>query len=202
VRGDQVEMLNGDRYVGQVLSLGSDTLVVQSEVLGTLRLPRTRISTITLDSSATGTVTNIARPGPVTPRAKSVARVATTNSTSLAPGFAATIRQLGANTNVIQQVQQQFLADAGPEAQTKFNDLVGGLLSGKIGVNELRTQAKTTLDQARSVRKDLGEEGGSMMDSYLTILESFLKETDTAATSTNTPVLTARPTLPQSAETE
>ena len=62
VRGDQVEMLNGDRYVGQVLSLGTDTLVVQSEVLGTLRLPRTRISTITLDSSATGAVTNIARP--------------------------------------------------------------------------------------------------------------------------------------------
>jgi len=35
---DQIEMANGDRYVGRVVSLGADTLTLQSEVLGTLKL--------------------------------------------------------------------------------------------------------------------------------------------------------------------
>ena len=33
VRADQVEMQNGDRYVGKVLLLNADTLVVDSDVL-------------------------------------------------------------------------------------------------------------------------------------------------------------------------
>src|SRR5438270_6973991 len=54
LRADQVEMQNGDRYVGTVLSLGTNTLVLHSEVLGDLTLPRGKVALITL------------RPGPVT----------------------------------------------------------------------------------------------------------------------------------------
>src|SRR5437868_1859875 len=52
LRADQIEMVNGDRYVGQVVSLGPETLVVQSEVLGTLKLPRSRIANINLSSAS------------------------------------------------------------------------------------------------------------------------------------------------------
>ena len=47
---DQVEMQTGDRYFGNVLSLSSNILVLQNEVLGTVRLPRDKVSLITLGS--------------------------------------------------------------------------------------------------------------------------------------------------------
>jgi hypothetical protein len=191
VRGDQVEMLNGDRYVGHVLSLGSDTLVIQNEFLGTLKLPRARIATISLESRSFST--NAVRFTPVTSRTNSVPATPHASSLNLNDGFDTAIKQLGSSSNFINQVQQQFLAGSGPEAQAKFNDLVSGLLNGKIGVNELRTEAKTTLDQARSMRKELGEEGGSL-DSYLSILENFLKESEPTA-----PQPTNSASLPNSA---
>jgi hypothetical protein len=195
-------MLNGDRYVGRVLSLGNDTLVVQSEVLGTLHLPRARISTITLEPRLADRATNAIHHSATVPRSNNVAQPSPTTSTNAAPDFASAMRQLSGNSNVIQQVQEQFLAGAGPEAQAKFNDLVAALLSGKMGVNDLRAEAKSALDQARSARKDMGEEGASTMDGYLAILDSFLKETEPAGVSTNSPVSTPKPKLQKPAEEE
>src|SRR5882724_6940404 len=45
---DQIEMQNGDRYAGKVLTLSSNSVVLQSEVLGTVTLPREKIATIAL----------------------------------------------------------------------------------------------------------------------------------------------------------
>src|SRR5712691_6726055 len=56
LRADQIEMQNGDRYVGTVLSLNANTLVLHSEVLGDLTLPRSKVAQITLRP---GTATNI-----------------------------------------------------------------------------------------------------------------------------------------------
>src|SRR5438046_8592533 len=36
---DQIEMQNGDRYVGQVMAFTNDTVVLQSDLLGAIRLP-------------------------------------------------------------------------------------------------------------------------------------------------------------------
>ena len=173
--GDQVETVTGDRYVGRVVSLGEDKLVLQSEILGTVKLPRSRIANITLGTSTSTLAqpTNAIRITPALSRSNVTSKAAHPASTNLQ--FDAAIRQLGTNSSVISQVQEQFLAGAGPEAQGKFNELVSGLLSGKLGVNELRAQAKTTLDQARAAQKELGDESGSL-DSYLAILEGFLKE--------------------------
>src|SRR5438105_4710337 len=55
---DQIEMQSGDRYVGRVVALTNDTLVIQSELLGTVRLPRNKVASINLGPGAT---TNIAR---------------------------------------------------------------------------------------------------------------------------------------------
>jgi len=198
VSADQVDMSNGDRYVGRVLSLSGETLVLQSEVLGNLRLPRSRISTILLEPRAavSGTSTNLTRFALAAPRSKfalgsnNVARAAGGTSTNASAEFSAAMQQLGANSNMLHQVQEQFLSGAGPEAQAKFNDLMGGLLSGKVDLTGLRAEAKSTLDQAKKARGDMGEEGG-MIDSYLAILDSFLKETEPEAAVTNTAPATA-----------
>src|SRR5438105_14266741 len=49
---DQIEMQNGDRYVGTVLSLNANTLVLHSEVLGDLTLPRVQVAHISLRPGA------------------------------------------------------------------------------------------------------------------------------------------------------
>jgi len=184
VFGDQVETVTGDRYVGRVLSLGKDTLVLQSEILGTLKLPRAQVANITLGSQSVTTTNGMRLAPDASTRPKVALKASQTTSTNNTAQFDAMIRQLGPNSNVISKVQEQFLAGAGPEAQGKFNELVSGLLSGKLGVNELRTEAKHTLDQAKAAQKELGDGGGSL-DSYLSILEGFLKETAPSIEPTN-----------------
>lgn len=200
---DQVEMSNGDRYVGRVLSLGTDTLVLQSDVLGNLRLPRSRISNILFEPrTAAASSTNLSQFALVGPRSRiasisnSVSKVSALTSTNASADFSALMQQLGANSNVLHQVQDQLLTGAGPEAQAKFNDLLGGLLSGKVDLAGLRAQAKSTLEQAKGMRGDLGEDGGGMLDSYLAILDGFLKETEPATGATNSNA-TSTPLIPQ-----
>jgi hypothetical protein len=191
VRADQVEMQNGDRYTGSVLSLNGTTLVLKNDVLGTLRLPRAKVVQITLGAA------------PLERPAKPAA-AATTNAAAAAKGavndgnleLSLMLRQLGANTNLIRQVQEQFLSAAGPEANSKFNELVGGLANGTISVNDLRAQAKTAADQLRAMKKDLGDDTGWALDGYLSILDNFLSETaPTPAPSVNTPTRPASPAL-------
>lgn len=203
--GDQVEMSNGDRYVGKVVSMTGDTLVLQSEVLGNLRLRRSQIATIFLgpQRAAATSNTNLTQFTLTAPRSKLGLR---TNNKAVAPlgaasttnDFSAMVQQLGANTNLVRQVQDQFLAGAGPQAQAKFNDLMGGLLSGKVDLAGLRAEAKSTLEQAKQVRGEMGDDGGTL-DSYLSILNSFLKETDPQAAVTNTPPAGPASSLPQAA---
>jgi hypothetical protein len=201
LRADQVEMLNGDHYIGRVVSLSSDTLVVQSEVLGLLKIPRAKISTITLGSATGPGGTNAVRVAEVIAKPNKVPRAAITVSTNVSPDFANAMRQLTGSSNSLEQVQQQLLAGAGPEAQAKFNDLIGGLMTGRLNMEDLRTQARATLNQARSARKDLGEDsGGAMMDSYMAILDSFLKESESANPSTNAPVTRPETKAPTPAE--
>ena len=179
---DQVELQNGDRYVGKVVLLTGDTLVLQSDVLGRVQLPRGKIAQITF--------------GPVTAPGRTVATV--TNSSAANGQFilptaagqtnaelAAAFKQLGAGTNLAQQVQKQFLADAGPEANQKFNELLSGVMNGSVSMNDLRAQAKSAADQVRALRKDVGEEAGPMLDGYLEILDKFLAESAAGGSLTN-----------------
>ena len=166
-RGDQVQMQNGDRYFGRVLSLNTNTLVLQSDVLGSVRLPRGKVALITL-----GTVTPTNAAGAL--GAPDNRPAAPTNDVL---DLSTSLRALGANTNFIRQVQAQFLGDAGPEANNKFNEMVGGLMSGKLTLNDIRTEAKSAADQLRHLKGDLGDDAGWAFDGYLTILENFLRET-------------------------
>lgn len=186
VCAEQIEMRNGDRYVGQVLSLNTDTVVLQNEVLGTVRLPRSKVAQITLGpEAATNSV-------PQASSANGPVGAAATLRTNVAPDLPAGLRQIGAHTNLIRQVQGKFLGDAGPEANQKFDELLSGLMSGKITVDDVRAQAKTAADQLRALKRDSGEDAGFAADTYLAILDHFLNETAPAAGSaTNTPAPSA-----------
>jgi hypothetical protein len=177
VNADQLDTQSGERLLGKVVSVDAETLVFSSETLGTVKLPRGKISRITLGagspfqvSQTNSVATHTTSPSPSAPA---------TNSN---PELAAVVRQLGSNSNLIQQVQAQFLNGAGPEAKEKFNQLLGGYLSGKLTVNDIRDEAKTAADQLRSARNELGGDSGFMLDSYLAILDNFLKETASAGT--------------------
>lgn len=189
VRADQVRMRNGDSYFGNVVSLDNETLVLQSDVLGTLRLPRNKLVGVAFGVNAK-TVAPVVVPAPNQPVPKPP--LAATNEPS---DIASAFRQLGANSNLVGQVQSQFLAGAGPEANAKFNQLLGGLASGKLNLNDLRAEAKSAADQVRAVRQDLGDDAGAMIDGYLAILDSFLKETapSSGVASTNLPSLSVKP---------
>ena len=171
LRADQVEMQNGDRYFGKVLSLTTNRVVMKSDVLGTVNLPRENVATISLGQNA---ATNTSRAPAMTNGESGAPSVALTNGN---PDLSGAFRQLGPNTNFIRQVQAQFLSGAGDEANNKFNGMVSGLLSGRLTVNDIRAEAKSAADQLKELKRDLGEDGGGALDGYLAILENFLRET-------------------------
>jgi hypothetical protein len=157
-------MQNGDRYSGAVLSMSPDTVILQSEVLGQLKLPRSKVSTINIGAS-----TNVSRPAISTNNATAASHGSTTNG-------ADALRQLGENTNLVEQIRKHFLADAGPQANDKFDELLTGLMMGKMDIDGLRAEAKSAADQLRAMKKDMGGDAGVTLDAYLGVLENFLSQ--------------------------
>ena len=162
---DQVEMQNGDRYLGKVLSLTTDQLVIQSDVLGKLTLPRDKVALITLGATVK---TNMIPPAQVSPPPVTL--------TSTSPDLSAALRGLGSNTNMAQQVREQLLAGAGAEANKKFDELLSGLASGKLNLDGIRSEAQSAASQLRALKKELGPDASEPLDGYLEILDNFLKE--------------------------
>lgn len=173
-RADQVHMLNGDQYSGKVTALDSNSVVLQSELLGTLHLPRAKVARVAVDSAPAApakTEQNQFLP---------TAKAALTNAD---PEWNAMLRQLHSHTNLAQQVQSRLLGGENSEASAKFNELLGGLMNGQLNLDDLRAQARSAAEQLRAARKDLGDDAGWAMDSYLTILDHFLKEAGPATSS-------------------
>jgi hypothetical protein len=170
---DQIQMQNGDQYVGRVVSLTTNVVIVESEILGTIRLPRARVAGISLGSGGgTTSVTNrspaIAGHRPQQPKP---------DAANTEPDFAAALRQMQSDTNSMHQIQKQFLSDATPEANKKFNEMAQSLMTGQMSLSDLRAQAASAAEQLKALKSQGGDEIGSSLDGYLAILESFLKET-------------------------
>ncbi|MDI9371739.1 MAG: YkgJ family cysteine cluster protein [Verrucomicrobiota bacterium] len=180
---DLVELRNGDRYVGQVLSLDTNTVVLQSGVLGLLQLPRSQVARMTIGSMAA--TNSSGRPLAVS--------VETTNAAVELPPV---LRGLASSSNLIQQVQRQFLSKAGPEANDKFTELLGDLLSGRLSVADIRTQARAVADQLRELKREEGGQMGFMIDAYLAILDRFIGQTSQSDTTINVPTTLAGSNAP------
>ena len=181
LRADQVEMQNGDRYFGKVLSMSADTVVLESDVLGRINVPRRKVTSLALGTNAAApkvapgaTQVSVSTDHPTT--ASSAALVGTNVDLSAA------FRNAGANTNFVRQIRDQMLAGS-PEAASKYDELVDGLMTGKLNLNDIRREAKSSADQLRALQRDLGSGAGDSLDAYLDVLDNFLKET--AAEPTN-----------------
>ena len=174
LRADVLEMQNGDRYSGKVISVSPATVVLTNEVLGQITLPRGRVASLSIGTNTAVPKAAVALAQPVSTNLSAVtapAVVANTN-TDLSAAF----RQLGANTNFVGQIRQQMLA-GNPEAVSKYNELVNGLLSGQLSVGDIRQQAQSAAAQIREMKRELGPDAGDALDGYLQILDSFIKET-------------------------
>ena len=183
LRADVVEMQNGDRYSGKVLSVSADTVVLNSEMLGKINVPRKKVTRLTFGTNAAAsTVAGHLAPARTNlPTATASTVLANTNA-----DLSAALRHLGANTNFIGQVRQQMLAGS-PEATAKFDDMVNGLLTGQLNVNDVRRQAQSAAAQLRSLKAELGPDAGDSLDAYLQVLDSFVQETADQPASSTTP---------------
>jgi len=167
-RADEIEMKNGDRYVAKIVTLSNDVVVVQSDVLGTVTLPRSKVSSIRMGSNFAPVA---ALPAP------------TRGGQTTATAASAVTPPTTAQTNL-----NQYLKDADPAAKAKFEELLSGLQSGRISVNDLRAQAQSVVTQLKTFKRDLGPEGDELLDGYLGVLEGFLQDTKlTAGATTNSP---------------
>ena len=179
---DQVEMRNGDRFSGKVLSVSADAVVLQSETLGKITVARKNVArlafgTNTLASAVAGNSQHL--PAPTNPPPSAALTVSATTNLDLS----AALNRPGMDTNFIRQIRDQMLG-GNPAATGKFDEMVGGLMSGSLNLDDLRREAKTAADQIRELKHELGPEAGDAFDGYLAQLNSFLNET--AVESTNT----------------
>jgi hypothetical protein len=187
---DEVVMQNGDKLTGTIQSVTPSIVVLQNENLGNITLPRSKVSTVVLGSGATKP------PAPMPAQLSAAVPTPAPAQINSAADLSSDLRGIRDQTNLVQQVQSQFLASANPDALAKFNEMLDGLGNGKIDMNDLRTQAKAAADQLRTLKKDAGSEAGVEVDTYIAILDQFLQETAptnatanpmTASSATNTP---------------
>ena len=174
LRADVLEMQNGDRYSGKVVSVSATTVVLNSEILGKINVPRAKVANLKFGANAASMqLTPV--PAPAVPTMLPVPApspsLANTN-TDLAAAF----QQLGGNTNFIGQIRQQMLGGS-PEAAGKFDEMVNGLMTGQINMNDLRKQAQESAAQLRAMKKEMGSEADESLDVYLKILDAFVNET-------------------------
>jgi hypothetical protein len=187
VHGDEIDMQNGDHYTGKIISLDDNTVVLDSEMLGTLRIRRDKVSTISFGAKpAAGTLpAPAAAASPQTPK---VPRVGTLTSGVAAAGPNPKVNlnsslsdEIAANSNLVNEVRSQVLTSGGPKATAKFDELVGGLAAGTINIADLRQQAESVAVQLRELRGSADNESGEIFDEYLAVLDQFLRATGTAS---------------------
>jgi len=172
-RADQVLMQNGDRYNGKVVSVSTNVVVLQSEVMGTVTLPRGKVAALDLGMVQTN-------PTPPKPQPIAMKGNVVTN------GLAGQLSELNSHTNLVQQVRSQILADAPPEVNLKFNQMLNDLSTGKMSMGDLRKQAADAAAELRGDIKEMGDDSG-VLNTYLSTLDEFLDQTGGAPTSTNSP---------------
>lgn len=181
-RADQIIMQNGDILNGKVLTMTTNALVLQNENLGTVTLPRARVSNITF-----GTVM-VKVPVSAAPVTRAMAAPPAGPATNSMSDLQTMLRGIRDESNMVQQVEVQVLgSSASPEAVNKFNELLDGLSTGKIDMNELRAEAQSAANQLQEYKKEMGPDAGEEVDGYLTVLNSFLQETAQPGTETNSP---------------
>jgi hypothetical protein len=176
-RADQIVMQNGDRYNGKVLSVSPTNIVLQSDVLGVVNLSRSKVANVAMGLAAATNATPVAQPA----------------KTNAPTDLSAAVRQLGGQSNLVSQVRAQFLATASPEVNQKFDQMLGDLGSGKMSMADLRAEAKSAAAQLRALEKESGDDSSGTLGVYLSILDGFLAETESATAGVTNKAVQVKP---------
>jgi len=176
LRAEQIEMKNGDRYNATVVSMNNESIVIQSDVLGTIKLARGQVASISLANASAPNAAATTQPQ------RPLVATGSPGPAASATNLSTAVRQLATETNIIQQVQNDYLSGADPAAKAKFNEMLGGLAAGTMSVNDLRAQAKSAADQLRAMKKELGGGADDVLDGYLAVLDNFVKDSATSET--------------------
>jgi hypothetical protein len=174
-QADQIVMQNGDQYYGKVLSLTTNALVLESEVLGNVTLPRTKVKLVNFGTNAPANALHSV------PSTSTPIHMRPSGHTNGSSDWPAALRGLQTDTNLVRQVQAEYLGAATPEANLKFSQTLNGLANGTLTMNDLRGEARSAADQLRAFKRELGADAGDEIDGYLDILERFLRETESSA---------------------
>jgi hypothetical protein len=180
LRADELQMQNGERFLGKVLFVSAGTVVLESETLGRISVPRKKVAilafgTNTLPAAASSNVSHVSG----TTNLPSVANLVVSAKTNA--DLSATLHLTGLDTNFIQQIRNQMLGGS-PAAASKYDAMVSGLLNGSFSLDDLRREAQSSADQLRELKRELGPDAGDSLDGYMDVLDNFLKETATEST--------------------
>jgi hypothetical protein len=152
-RADVVNLMNGDRFTGSVELVNNAEVQLKSDSLGVVKLPRAKVLSIYFG-------TNLPP-----------ARVTGADKDAAAAGLF--------DPKAVEKVQDDFLATAGPEANAMFKDLIQGLASGKLNVDDIRKQASDSLKQLKELQADGGDDDSAILSTYVGILEHFINQGST-----------------------
>lgn len=183
LQADTIELSNGDVVSGKVISLDGQHLVLQSELLGELKLAREKVSAIHLGDKPV-IARNAASVVPAQAAATPALDPKVQKVLGSVPSSDDVLKQLqggGVNPQMIGELQTKFPLLNTPEAGQYFNDTLGGLMTGKLNIQDVRKDAITARDGLVDLQKDLGPEGAAL-NGYLSILNKFIRETEPAPT--------------------
>ena len=168
--------------------MNASNIVFQSEIQGRVILPRAKVAQIVLQESAVKPIASAATPTNGVPRAAKVSGQAPLPGAGN-DAVLEQMRQQGVDPKIMEQVQSEVFAKSSPAAAAKYNELAGGVLSGRLGVGDIRAEAMKTINQAKAMKKELGDDAGDALDGYIQILEHFVA----ASADPETRVITAPP---------
>ena len=194
LHADELQVRNGDRLSGKVLSLSGDSVILESATLGKIAVPRKSVASLAF---GTNTI-----PQPLANKSVHVAGSKNLPLAAASPALgntnadlSATFPSLGEGANMSRQIRDQMLAGS-PEAARKYDEMLSGLLSGKLNLNDLRREARSAADQLRELKRELGSDADDALDGYLAVLDNFLKDSPGAPSTNASPALPSKAAVP------
>ncbi len=201
---DTVRLTDGDILHGTILSMDAKQVKLQTKVLGTLTIGRDQVQMMAFGEapleapsaahekgagaktpSAGNSFDKYLKSQGINPKAFAEHGGIPIGQPPAGAGQGAAagtpqdaVAQLkGLDPGLTKQLQQTFPLMAAPPVQKYFKDTVGGLITGKINLQDLRKQAIAVRKQIDDLDKDLGPEAKAALAPYSSILDHFIRET-------------------------